>query len=255
MKKILYILFSTLILASCGGEQKPDATNDTSETAKEFETPNSVAIVSGTIERLWWATADGEGGIILAQPPKDIELHINLKDGNLAINTEVSDIFKYKSPGYKPNAKYLGKKVKITYYTAPAPGQAPSQKRKAHHITKIEVLGDESQNPPSKEYIGFVTGVIKGDSVCITLQKNIDEPGVETLRLYIDEENYYKVNLDGAKDIFTYDNYSIQLNPKHVNKKIKVTCEMKPLINKMVNQGNWSEVFKEYAVTKIEWAD
>jgi hypothetical protein len=246
--KVATVLLSLPIaFFSCSADSQAKTTSDSvvvSETSVE---------ATGTINRLWWENQIGQGAVILNPLPEDIDLVVEFKNGKLSVNPEVNNIFVAKGDKYFPNSKYLGKKVKLTYNSSAMIGQP-----KTHLITKIEVLGEDQQNYPPKEYVGFITELTSGDSACITLQKTYDETDADVLRLYIDADDHYQVNLDAAKDIFVRKNYMLQLNPKFNGKKIKVTCEMRDVMNRKVSSTmgeNRYEIFREYVVTRIEFVE
>jgi hypothetical protein len=243
LKLTLILTGITSIIISCGNIRSENQKAPVTTTLKTTDTS-----YTGVIKAIWWDNGFGAGMISFYQGPTDIELWVKTQDGELALNPEVRDIFKWTGSGRNPDSKYLNKKVKVTYWKAAPPGEP--QRR---NIKTIEVLGEEIPKFPVKTMTGFITEVTTKDSTCITLQTNFDDPQVDIVRMYVDETNLLKVNVDAIKDIFTYKNYSAQLNPKYQGKKIKITCEPKILTNRSVyNRQTRTDKFYGYAITAIE---
>lgn len=254
MKTTRHILVKAFILFTClFGLSSYACSGDPTETnsADSIVVAATDTSITDVIDGLWWDDGLGEGGLTLRNT-HGIELNIEYKNDSLVVNPEVKDIFIDKSPGHVPNSKYLDKKVKITYWRQSVIGQP-----KVHHIKTIEVLDEEVLKAEPISRAGIITGVTTQDSTCIILQSGYDEPVVDVYRLYRDEQNYFQVNLDGAKDIFTHKNYSTQLNPKYVNSKVNIVLEKKIVTNISIFPGTFqkrTEVKWSYVVTRIEFA-
>lgn len=243
---ILPILAISLSIIACGGSKNKDTTNELS-SAEETSTQQELSY-EGIIRELYWDHSFGEGGIRFYQNPDDLELKLRLNDGELKLNPKSNDIIDFNGTEQVLNARFINKKVMVTYKAKGHNTLNPKERE----ILKIDIIGEYVPDMPSKTISGNIIGVTTQDSVCVTIQAGMDEPVIDSYRIWT-EGNVQKVDISSIKDIFTHKNYSTQLNPKYSSARIMLTLEPKVISQRRIYNGqNRSEILNSYCVTRIE---